>query len=208
MNTKQSPLDIILKKPLIAELTVYGYIRRYNQFYLKQIIQIIYNFYFIKILNYKIKGIGYNYYGQQGIGNYKDVETLTTIKRYQKQIKNIINGYGNIYILFTDSTYECCGYNWYGQLGINVNSKQMATTFVKNNNMKINNIFSCPFSSHAFCIDNNNKIYVCGANYNNKWTQINTQINVQKISTGDEFATFLNNNGQLFVCGKDIYDRG
>ncbi len=86
---------------------------------MQEIIKIIYNFYFIKILNYKIKGIGNNRYGQQGIGNYEDVTTLTTIKTFQKQIKNIINGCGNIYILFTDSTYECCGYNEYGQLFFN-----------------------------------------------------------------------------------------
>eukprot|EP01084_Bolivina_argentea_P010969 20490_1 len=174
MNTKQSPLDIILKKPLIAELTVYGYIRRYNQFYLKQIIQIIYNFYFIKILNYELKTIGDNRWGQQGIGNYKDVKTLTTVKTYQKKIKKIINGNGNIYILFTDSTYECCGYNWYGQLGINMDNYETNTLsvngikrFVENNNMKINNIFTSPSSLHAFCIDNTNKIYACGKHYIN-----------------------------------------
>eukprot|EP01084_Bolivina_argentea_P249655 418026_1 len=123
----QSPLDMILKRSLIAELTVYGYIRKYKQFYLKEIIQIIYNFYLIKILNYTIKGIGNNQYGQQGIGNYEDVKTLTTIKTFQKQIKNIINGYRNIYILFTDSTYECCGDNREGQLGINMNSDTINT---------------------------------------------------------------------------------
>eukprot|EP01084_Bolivina_argentea_P295584 508936_1 len=40
----ESSLDTILKRPLI----VYGYIRRYKQFYPKELIQIIYNFYFIK----------------------------------------------------------------------------------------------------------------------------------------------------------------
>eukprot|EP01084_Bolivina_argentea_P163108 283801_1 len=114
----QSPLDIIRKRPLIF----YGYIRKQKQFYPTEIIQIIYNFYFIKILNYKIKAIGDNVFGQQGIGNYQSVKTLTTIKTYQKQIKNIINGYGNIYILFTDSTYECCGNNRCRQLGIDMDS--------------------------------------------------------------------------------------
>eukprot|EP01084_Bolivina_argentea_P285332 489283_1 len=91
----ESVLDIILKRALIVELTVYGYIRQYYQFYPKEIIQIIYNFYFIKILKYKIQGIGYNAYGQLGIGKsgtYEEVETLTTLKTYKKQIKNIING--------------------------------------------------------------------------------------------------------------------
>eukprot|EP01084_Bolivina_argentea_P070753 128659_1 len=128
----QSSLDVILKIPLI----VYGYIRKYKQFYPKEIIQIIYKFYFIKILNYKIKGIGNNQYGQQGIGNRKNIQTLTTSKTYQKQIKNIINGYQSIYILFTDSTYECCGNNIYGQLGINMYSHEI-NTFVENNNIKI-----------------------------------------------------------------------
>eukprot|EP01084_Bolivina_argentea_P248105 415002_1 len=74
-NKYEYPLDIILKKPLIAELTIYGYIRKYKPFYLKEIIKIIYNFYFIKILNYKIKGIGSNEFGQQGIGNYENIKT-------------------------------------------------------------------------------------------------------------------------------------
>eukprot|EP01084_Bolivina_argentea_P263360 445729_1 len=48
----QSPLTIILKRPLIAGLTVYGYIRKQNQFYPEEMIQLIYNFYFIEILSY------------------------------------------------------------------------------------------------------------------------------------------------------------
>eukprot|EP01084_Bolivina_argentea_P163105 283796_1 len=103
----QSPLDIIRKRPLI----VYGYIRKQNSFYPKEIIKMIYNFCFIKILNYTIKTIGFNCCGQQGIGHYGDVKTLTTAKTYQKQIKNIVNGDSNVYIVFTDFTYECCGYN-------------------------------------------------------------------------------------------------
>ncbi len=73
MNTKQSPLDMIPNRVLISELTVDGYIRKCKEFYPKEIIKIIYNFYFIKILNYKIKTIGYNMWGQQGIGNYQHV---------------------------------------------------------------------------------------------------------------------------------------
>eukprot|EP01084_Bolivina_argentea_P143421 251864_1 len=46
----QSPLDIIRKRQLIF----YGYIRKQNHFYPNEIIKIIYNFYFIKILNCKI----------------------------------------------------------------------------------------------------------------------------------------------------------
>eukprot|EP01084_Bolivina_argentea_P163104 283795_1 len=121
----QSPLDIIRKRPLI----VYGYIRKQNSFYPKEIIKMIYNFYFMKISSYKIKTIGDNDNGQQGTGyaNVTSVTTLTTVKMYQKQIKNIINGDGNIYILFTDSTYECCGNNEYGQLGINMDSDKITT---------------------------------------------------------------------------------
>eukprot|EP01084_Bolivina_argentea_P294337 506407_1 len=119
----QSPLNIIRKAPLI----VYGYIRKYKELYPKDIIKIIYNFSFIKILSYQIKIIGDNKYGQQGIGNCEDSTTLTKGKTYQKTIKNITNGDRNIYILFTDSTYECCGNNKYGQLGINMVSYKIKT---------------------------------------------------------------------------------
>eukprot|EP01084_Bolivina_argentea_P146075 255874_1 len=112
----QPALDIIRKRPLI----VYGYIRKYNKFYPKEIIQMIYNFYFVAISSYEIKTIGDNVYGQQGIGNDVVVKGLKTVKNYQKQIKNIVNGYKNVYIVFTDSTYECCGNNQYGTLGINI----------------------------------------------------------------------------------------
>eukprot|EP01084_Bolivina_argentea_P065209 118868_1 len=81
-------------------------------------------------------------------------------------------------------------------------------TFVENNNIKINNIYSSPLSYHAFCIDNSNKIYVCGENYNRKWTQIHSEIQIQKIATGDGYTTFINDNGQLFVCGNDSHGRG
>eukprot|EP01084_Bolivina_argentea_P198740 340224_1 len=114
----KSPLDTIRQRPLI----VHGYVRKYKPFCPKEIIQIICNFYFMKILSYQIKTIGCNHYGQQGIGNYGGVKTLKTVNTYKKQIKNIINGWGNIYILFTDSTYECCGWNEDGQLGINMDS--------------------------------------------------------------------------------------
>eukprot|EP01084_Bolivina_argentea_P315919 547486_1 len=111
----------------------------------------------------------------------------------QKQIKNIINGSWNTYILFTDSTYECCGYNSFGQWGIGMHSNAI-DAFVENNSIKIDNIFSNPLSQHVWCIDNNNKIYVCGKNYNKKWTQINTQIKIQKISTGGGYTIFINEN--------------
>eukprot|EP01084_Bolivina_argentea_P141381 248438_1 len=79
----QSTLDINQKR----ELVVYGYVRKYKEFYPKEIIQIIHNFYFIKILNYKIKGIGRNDDGQQGNGKFRSYPTLTTIKTFQKQKK-------------------------------------------------------------------------------------------------------------------------
>eukprot|EP01084_Bolivina_argentea_P066515 121246_1 len=138
---------MIPKRPLIAELTVHGYIRKCKALYPMEIIKMIYNFYFIKILNYEMKTIGDNRWGQQGIGNYQDVKTLKTVKTYHKKIKKIINGNRNIYILFTDSTYECCGNNEYGQLGINMDSDKI-NTFVQNNNIKINNIYSTPLSIH------------------------------------------------------------
>eukprot|EP01084_Bolivina_argentea_P163106 283797_1 len=119
----KSALDTILIRPLI----VYGYIRKQNVFCPKELIQIISNFYFIRILSYELKTIGDNDNGEQGLGHFEHVQTLTTAKTYQKQIKNIINGDGNIYILFTDSTYECCGNNEYGQLGINMDSDKITT---------------------------------------------------------------------------------
>eukprot|EP01084_Bolivina_argentea_P136199 239881_1 len=130
--------------------TVYGYVRKHKPRYPKELMQIIYNFYFIPISNCEIKTIGDT-----------DIKRLQTVKVDQKvTIQNIITGYRCVYVIFSNHTYDCCGNNSFGQLGINdCNDK---TTFVKNKNIKINKIFTNPSSWHTYCMDHNNNIFACG----------------------------------------------
>eukprot|EP01084_Bolivina_argentea_P295347 508441_1 len=37
---------------------------------------------------------------------------------------------------------------------------------------------------------------------------MDTKIQIQKIATGNGYTTFINDNGQLFVCGNDSYGHG
>eukprot|EP00483_Globobulimina_turgida_P011876 UN11898 len=85
--------------------------------------------------------------------------------------------------------------------------------------MKIKNIFSSPASWHSFCISDENKLYAVGCNKyntfgqetnkekNNKWTQINTLLSIQKVATANRYTTFLSTNGTIFVAGYD-YGKG
>eukprot|EP01084_Bolivina_argentea_P204250 348787_1 len=110
------------------KLFIDGYIREFgNEHVLFMIvaeeINAIVTFFCGQLLPIQLYSIGRNHDGQQGIGNKEDIKTLTKIKTFEKGIKDIISGNECVYILFNDGTYECCGNNECGQLGIGHCSK-------------------------------------------------------------------------------------
>eukprot|EP01084_Bolivina_argentea_P126717 224301_1 len=204
----ESPLDRIRKRPLI----IHGYIRKYTSFCPQEITQVVYNFLFTQILSYQLQTIG----GDET--TVKPLETLTTMKTFQKQMKNIINSDAYVYILFTDSTYECIGYGGrgggYKSWLIDIYDKMKINTCAENKKIKISKIFGSPLSEHTFCLDNNHNTYICEhkwqgyGTYQHQWAQLNIQIKIQKIATGENVTIFLNDSGQLFVCGRDNFRDG
>ncbi len=201
-----------------SQLLVSGYVRKCSTHYIHtDIISIIHAFhYYILLLLYSI---GSNEDGQQGNGGNEDIKQITKIKTFGKKIKNIVTCYEAAYILFDDETYECCGYNRRGVLGVghynNIN------IWHQTKDMKIKNIFAAPNESgHSFCISNENKLYAVGRNDSNqfgietdeennyKWIPINTTLSIQKVATARFYTTFLSTNGKIYVAGYDDGVRG
>eukprot|EP01084_Bolivina_argentea_P036354 67281_1 len=208
-------------------LFVDGYIRQFSNEHrlfmiIAHAINTIVTFFCGQLLSLQLYSIGDNYYGQQGIGNKfneKHMYTLTKIKTFEKRIKDIISGYKCVYILFDDGTYECCGNNECGQLGIGHCSK--VKTLYPMKDMHINLIYSASNGSeHAFCMTFDNKLYAVGSNEykqfgtdtkevnNNKWIHINTLLNIKKVSTTWYYTTFLSENGKMYVTGDDDGEGG
>eukprot|EP01084_Bolivina_argentea_P036355 67283_1 len=204
-------------------LFVDGYIRQFSNEHrlfmiIAHAINTIVTFFCGQLLSLQLYSIGDNYYGQQGIGNKfneKHMYTLTKIKTFEKRIKDIISGYKCVYILFDDGTYECCGNNECGQLGIGHCSNGKTWTTMKD--MQINRIYSVPNGSDtAFCITFDHTLYAVGYNYskqfgidtkqdsNSNWTHINTVLNMETVSNARGYTTFLSENGKIYVAGSDI----
>eukprot|EP01084_Bolivina_argentea_P204249 348786_1 len=145
------------------KLFVDGYIREFGiEHTLFMIIgheiNTIVTFFCGQLLPIQLYSIGYNGYGQQGIGNNEHIKTLTKIKTFEKGIKDIISGNCCVYILFNDGTYECCGYNEGGQLGIGNFSNVNSWDPMKD--MQINRIYSASNGSDtAFCITFDHTLY-------------------------------------------------
>eukprot|EP01084_Bolivina_argentea_P062212 113743_1 len=158
----------------------------------------------------ELYSIGNNDSGQQGNGTYGgSIQIITKIKIFKKIMKNIISGETNVYIIFNDGTYECCGMNDEGQLGIGNFSNPNALYL--SNDINIKNIFTNHSSSNSFCISDGNKLYATGRNKwnqfgiktnnetNNKWIAINTLGNINKIATTFSGTTFLSESGTI-IC--------
>ncbi len=138
-----------------SQLLVSGYVRNCSTPYIHtDIISVIHAFhYYILLLLYSIGGNGE---GQQGNGGTEDIKQITKIKTFQKEIKNIVSSYKAAYILFEDETYECCGNNRCGVLGVGHYNNINIWHQIKD--MKIKNIFAAQNGSeHSFCISNENK---------------------------------------------------
>eukprot|EP01084_Bolivina_argentea_P036356 67284_1 len=196
-------------------LFVDGYIRQFSNEHrlfmiIAHAINTIVTFFCGQLLSLQLYSIGDNYYGQQGIGNKfneKHMYTLTKIKTFEKRIKDIISGYKCVYILFDDGTYECCGNNECGQLGIGHCSNGKTWTTMKD--MQINRIYSVPNGSDtAFCMTFDNKLYAVSKK--NKWIHItsSTLLNIKNVSSAQNYTTFLSENGKIYVTGRDSFRRG
>jgi len=107
---------------------------------------------------------GLNTNGELGLGNTTNRTIFTQVTtNINNDVKQISCGFGFTFIIKNDGSVWSCGYNEYGELGLN--DTDTRTTFTKvttNINNDVNQI-ACG-GSHTFILKNDGSIYSCGLN--------------------------------------------
>lgn len=165
---------------------------------------------------------GYNGYGNLGLGdtanrtspqrvNTGDITGLTLKSVYA------FGHYGRGYVIDTDDNLYACGYNGYGQLGVNntTNQNRFSRVF---NNLKADYIASGTGSATTAFLVRNNELWACGYNghgqlgqgdttQRNSFTKING-ISVDQITTWRQDAqsvAIVQLDGSMRVWGYNGY---
>ena len=164
---------------------------------------------------------GYNGYGQLGLGDTTNRNTFTQVTtNINNDVEYVVCGDNHTMIVKKDGSLWACGWNTYGQLGINSSSTSTHTTFVEvTHNMDDKNIkyLSCGYA-HSVVVKNDGSVWSCGYNEygqlglnnnDNKYifTQVTTNINndVKQVACGGWHTVILKNDGTVYSCGANNY---
>lgn len=164
------------------------------------------NTYFVK-KDGTLWGCGYNGYGQLGLGSYDNSTHTTPVKMDIDNVKEVAAGLSHIIALKNDGTVWTCGYNVYGQLGLDDTTDRYS--FTKVNVSDVNKVF-CGFYT-SFIIKNDGTVWATGSNQyglmglgedtDKKIFTLIPVTNVRYISASNNFCfvTFL--DGSVSVSG-------
>ena len=158
---------------------------------------------------------GYDITGDESIDSLLELLVLSGIS--VDDIKQIACGGGHTFILKNDGSVWSCGYNNYGQLGLNDNTNRTTFTQVTTNiNNDVKQI-ACGYY-HTFILKNDGSVWSCGNNENEQlglndttkrtsFTQVTTNINndVKQIVCGSYHTFILKNDGSVYSCGDNYY---
>lgn len=173
---------------------------------------------------------GFNYYGQLGYatnyGTYNGNFTPLNVG-----LNNIIQiAYAGYTTFFLENTGKVlgCGYNYYGQLGVNDKNNRNSpvysnTTFSTDNTnttLTLNNTnVLAGFNGNLVYINNTSNAVILGYNYNNMYGNlcanktIITNVNgnsgsltdIKKVCSGTMHCLILLNNNTCYTCGNNFY---
>ncbi|KAL9645027.1 hypothetical protein ABK040_004520 [Willaertia magna] len=132
-------------------------------------------------------------------------------------IKSIHCGKRSTILLLENGNVYSCGYNYYGQLGIETEI-HLVNEFIK---AKIENVKEITCGSyHTLFITKENRIFACGDNYYGQLAlgdtlerKVPTRItfldklndSIKMISCGELHTVFLSKKGNAYVCGRNSY---
>ena len=106
---------------------------------------------------------GYNSGGQLGLGDTINRTTFTQITTNTDDIKSVYCGNHHTFILKNNDTLWGCGWNNYGQLGLENNSNKTTFIQITTNTDDIKQIY-CGFD-YTFILKNDDTLWGCGRNY-------------------------------------------
>ena len=156
-------------------------------------------------------GSGANNNGQLGLGDATNRTTFTQVTTNVDNIKSVYCGADHSFILKNDGTLWGCGYNGYGNLGLEDNTHRYTFTQITTNADDIKLVYCGAY--HTFILKNDGTIWSCGwnnagqlglGNYTdrNTFTKITTNANDIKLVYCGRYHTFiLKNDGTLWGCG-------
>jgi alpha-tubulin suppressor-like RCC1 family protein len=177
------------------------------------------NEYFIIVDDGACYVMGYNYYGQLGLGIGKRFESISPAQRLTIPGKSIISSqFGDDHSIFlcSDGTVYSCGYNSNGQLGLgNYNTYYTPTQITGLSNVIA---ISCG-TFHTMFLCSNGRVYGTGYNeygqlgLNDNNDNYNTpqlidqtyfnNVSVSAISCGRNYTMFLCSNGLVYATGSN-----
>jgi alpha-tubulin suppressor-like RCC1 family protein len=185
---------------------------------------------------------GRNKYGTLGLDSLDEsIKTPTLITTYYdsdsksityKRIKitEISSGHSHILLLTSEGRVYSCGYNMFGQLGLDTSGSgedkftpTLIRTYYDSNyvshnydSIRITKISCC---YHSLFLTSDGRVYSCGLNSNGQLglgtfgsgedkstpTLITGLSNVTEISAGDSHSLFLTSEGHVYSCGWNKY---
>jgi len=164
--------------------------------------------------NGKIFGIGYNTFGELGIGHFTNTFSLVEMTNNTGKTPSKINcGYNHTVVLMTDGSVYCCGRNNYNQLGDGTTTNSSALIELVNNTGKTVVDIECGYYN-TFCLMSDGTIYGLGYNsygplgVGNGSTQSsltlltnNTGKTPVKISANNQHTMILMSDGSIYGAG-------
>jgi alpha-tubulin suppressor-like RCC1 family protein len=164
----------------------------------------------------KIYAIGWNRFGQLGLGDTNDRNTFTVVSSLSN-ITAIVAGYKHSLALADNGTVYATGHNYNGQLGLSNNNDYNNFTVVSSLSGKII-IAIVTGDSYSLALDNDGKVYATGHNYNGQLglgdtNDRNTFIAVPSLSgktitaiaAGGHHSFALDSNGKVYATGYNYY---
>ena len=125
-----------------------------------------YTYTFILKNDGSVWGCGLNSNGQLGLGDTDDRTIFTQVTtNINNDVKQIVCGGYHTFILKTDGSVWCCGWNYYGQLGLGTSDTDAHTTFTQVTTNIDNDVKQIACGTyHTFIIKTNGSVWACGRN--------------------------------------------
>lgn len=160
---------------------------------------------------------GHNFFGQLGHGyeNMYNQNIPTQILKLENIVK-IACGYHHSLFLRSDGKVLSCGYNLFGQIGIDHTKRDRSFKIIE---ISIDNIISiCASDHHSIFLKSDGTVWVIGKNEYGiigfkdpfeTYTPIRIPRleNIISIDTGDRHSVFLDIDGNLWVSGHNIFSK-
>jgi len=174
--------------------------------------------------NGKVYGVGYNCYGNLGLGHTTQQNTPQEITYFTTNNINITQiecGFYHTMFIASDGKVYSCGYNGNGQLGLGNTTNQSTPqeiTYFTNNGINITQVTSG--GNHIIFIASNGKVYGVGKNSNgnlglgdttHRYTPVEityfttNDINIIQVECITEHTIFIASDGKVYGVGHNGY---